>query len=190
MIFLGIQCNSDKTFTTAQMDENRNIVSISNFWKEGLLWFIDHLNPTIVAVNFSEWFDSVQTKNVYEVINKLTDIFGFEEAKEKISRTEGIVIKTDVDLFFKKIVRKELLPVDTREGIEQRIYNLPKAGIIAKQEIFSKNRENLQREVLSVAASFSAYSIYHGQFTVEKRENEKFFIPVYSYIPKEKRVRR
>ena len=100
------------------------------------------------------------------------------------------MIKTDVDLFFKKIVRKELLPVDTREGIEQRIYNLPKAGIIAKQEIFSKNRENLQREVLSVAASFSAYSIYHGQFTVEKRENEKFFIPVYSYIPKEKRVRK
>ena len=106
MIFLGILCNSDKTFTTAQMDENRNIVSISNFWKEGLLWFIDHVNPTIVAVNFSEWFDSVQTKNAYEVINKLTDIFGFEEAREKISRTENIVIKTDVDLFSNRLSEK------------------------------------------------------------------------------------
>ena len=188
MIFLGIHCNSDKTFTTAQMDENRNVVSISNFWKEGLLWFIDHLNPTIVAVNFSDWFDSVQTKNAYEVIKKLTDIFEFEEAQEKINRAENIVVKTDADLFFKQVVRKELLPIDTREGIEQRIYNLPKAGIIVKQEMFSKDRKNLQREVLSVATSFSAYSIHHGQFTVENREDEKFFIPVYRFVPANKRV--
>jgi len=122
------------------------------------------------------------------VINKLTDIFGFEEAQGKINKTEGIVVKTDVDLFFKQVVRKELLPIDTREGIEQRIYNLPKAGIIVKPEIFSQEKNNLQKEVLSVAASFSAYSIYHGQFTIEKRENENLFIPVYSYVPKDKRI--
>ncbi|WP_457634939.1 hypothetical protein [Persephonella sp.] len=188
MLFLGIHCNSDRTFTTAQMDKNRNILSISNFWKEGLLWFIDHVNPAIVAVNFSSWFDPVQTKSAYEVITKLTDIFGFEEAQEKINTEEKIVVKTDTDLFFKQVVRKELLPVDTREGIEQRIYNLPKAGIIVKPEFFSEDKNRLQREVLSIASSFTAYSIYHGQFTVEKREEESLFIPVYSYVPKGKRI--
>ena len=59
-----------------------------------------------------------------------------------------------------------------------------------KPEIFSKDRKKLQREVLSVVTSFSAYSIYHGHFTVEKREDEKLFIPVYSFVPKDKRIKK
>lgn len=188
MTFLGIQCNDDKTFTTAQMDESKNVVSISNFWKEGLLWFIDHLNPTVVAVNFSKWFNFVQIKNTYEVINKLIDIFEFEEAQDKVNKVEGIVVKTDVELFFNQIVRKELFPINTGEGIEQRIYNLPKAGIIIKPEMFSKNRQGLQKEVLAIATSYSAYSVYYGHFTIEKRDTEKLFIPVYSFVPKDKRI--
>ena len=188
MIFLGIQSNEDKTFTVAQMDKNRNILSISNFWEEGLLWFLDHSNPSVVSVNFSEWFDSVQSKNAYEVISKLVELFGFEEAEESVSNAEEIVIKTDVDLFFKQLVRKELLPINTREGIEQRVYNLPKAGIIVRPEMLSKEKKYLQREVTAVATAFAGYSIHHSQFKIEEREGNKLFIPVYRFVPENKRI--
>ncbi|SNZ06528.1 hypothetical protein SAMN06265182_0708 [Persephonella hydrogeniphila] len=188
MIFLGIQSNRDKTFTVSQMDQNRNIISISNFWKEGLLWFLDHANPSIVSVNFSEWFDSTQSKNAYEVISKLVELFDFEEAEESINRTEKLVIKTDADLFFKQLVKKDLLSIKTREGIEQRLYNLPKAGIIVKHEILSKEKDYLQREITAIATSFAAYSIHHNQFKIEEREGNRLFIPVYRFVPKDKRI--
>ncbi|WP_457642809.1 hypothetical protein [Persephonella sp.] len=188
MVFLGIQTNTDKTFTATLMDSNRNVVQISHFWKEGLIWYIDHANPDIVAVNTAPWFDSTQLKNAYDVYSILREQFEFEPAEEKQPSYSKTVIKTDIDSFFKQLVRKELLPINTREGIEQRIYNLPKAGIMVKPEMFSKEKHRLQKEVISIATAFSAYCLYHGQYSCEERDGEKFFIPVYRYIPKEDRI--
>ncbi|WP_456384659.1 hypothetical protein [Persephonella sp.] len=186
MVFLGIHTNPDKTFTVANMDENRNIRFISNFWKEGLLWFLDHANADIIAVNISPWFDSIQVKNAYEVVSALKEIFGFEEPGVK--PTEKVVLKTDADMFFSQLVRKELLPITTREGIEQRIYNLPKAGIMVKPELFSKEKKRLQKEVISIATAFAAYSIHHGTYSVEEKDGEQFYIPRYQFVPRDQRI--
>ncbi|MBK3333308.1 hypothetical protein GWK41_09525 [Persephonella atlantica] len=187
MLFLGIQCNQDRTFTAAVINESRQVISITNLWKEGLIWYLDHINPSVVAVNFSLWFKENQTKNAYEIIHKLIDIFDFVPADREIKTAEKLVIKTDTDLFFKQLVRKELLPIKTREGIEQRIYNLPKAGITVKPEMLSADRNKLQKEVISIGTAFASYSVYHGQFTIEERNNDILHIPVYRYIPKSER---
>jgi len=185
MVFLGIHTNPDKTFTVANMDENRNIRFISNFWKEGLLWFLDHANADIIAVNISPWFDSTQVKNVYELFSLLKETFGFKEPDRK--PLEKVVLKTNADMFFSQLVRKELLPITTREGIEQRIYNLPKAGIMVKPELFSREKNRLQKEVISIATAFAAFSIPRGRYIMKDKEGEKLYIPKYHYIPKNQR---
>ncbi|MDQ7055353.1 MAG: hypothetical protein Q9M89_02160 [Persephonella sp.] len=188
MLFLGIQCNQDRTYTAAAINENRQVLSITNLWKEGLLWYLDHINPTVVSVNFSLWFKESQLKNAYDIVSKLVDIFGFSPGEKEIKKPEKKVIKTDADLFFKQLVRKELLPIKTREGIEQRIYNLPKAGIMVKPEMLSLDRSKLQKEIISIGTAFASYSVYHGQFTVEERNGDTLHIPVYRYIPESERL--
>jgi hypothetical protein len=186
MHFLGIETNPDKTYTIALMDKNRNITSISNFWREGLLWFLDHQKTDVIAVNLPEWYSPIQQKNALDLLHILTDIFEYKEGKEKISE-DKIVVKTDSDMFFSQVVRKDLLPITTREGIEQRIYNLPKAGIKVQKELFSKDRNTIQRELGAIASAFTEYSTYHGNFNIIQKENEIFHIPIYRYIPKDKR---
>lgn len=187
MLFIGIETNPDKTYTVAQMDENRNILYLSPFWREGLLWFLDHKNINIVAVNLPSWYKTNQQKNALEVIRTLTDTFEFHEAGEETEK-EKVVIKTDTDLFFSQLVKKDLLPITTPEGLEQRIYNLPKAGIIVQPEMFSKERKQIQRELGAIASAFAAYSYYHGTYDIVEREEDKLYIPKYSFVPKEKRI--
>ena len=187
MLFLGIQCNQDKTYTTAVLNNNRQVLSITNLWKEGLLWYLDHINPTIVSINLSTWFKESQIKSAYDIVSKLINVFEFLPAETEIKTTEKIVIKTDTDLFFKQLVRKELLPIRSREGIEQRVYNLPKAGIVISPEMLSADRNQIQKEVVSVATAFASYSVYHGQFKIEKREEDILHIPIYRYVSKKKR---
>ncbi len=187
MLFLGIQCNQDRTFTATIMNKSRQVLSITNLWKEGLIWYLDHSNPTVVSINLSTWFREIQTKNAYDIFSTLVNVFEFTPSEENIKTPEKIVIKTDVDLFFKQLVRKELLPIKTREGLEQRIYNLPKAGIMVKPKMFSSDRNQLQKEVVSVATAFASYSVYQGQFTVKHRDSDILHIPVYRYISKKER---
>ena len=184
MLFLGIETNPDKTYTVAQMNENRNIISISSFHKEGLIWFLDHQNSKVIAINLPSWYSQHQQKNALDIIKLLTDIFGYEEDLD----SEKVVIKTDSDKFFSQLVRKDLLPITTREGLEQRIYNLPKAGIIVKPEMFSKDRKQIQRELGAIAAAFSAYSIYNKSFKKEEQDNQIFYIPIYRFVPKRDRI--
>ena len=188
MLFLGIQCNQDRTFTITVLNESRQVISITNLWKEGLIWYLDHINPPVISVNLSPWFKESQIKNAYDVVSKLIDIFGFTPAEKEVKMPEKTVIKTDADLFFKQLVRKELLPIKSREGIEQRVYNLPKAGIVISPEILSADRNQLQKEVVSIATAFASYSVYHGQYTVEQRDEDILHIPIYKYIPKKERL--
>lgn len=184
MLFLGIEVNPDKTYTIAQMDENRNITFISNFHKEGLIWFLDHQNSKIIAVDIPEYYSQQQQKSAFDVFKILVDIFSY---KEDIN-AEKIAIKTNTDKFFSQLIRKALLPIKTREGLEQRIYNLPKAGIIVKPEMLSKDRNYIQREIGAIASAFAAYSIYNKSFQKEEENEQTIYIPTYKFIPRKDRI--
>jgi hypothetical protein len=188
-MFAGIEINPDKTFTVALMDKNRNIYYIGHYWKEGLFWFLDHTKIKILTININhsdkKYFQQ-KWKNLLELKDTLISNFEFEVFDGVVH--EKTLLFTDTDLFFKEAIRKELLPIYTREGLEQRIYNLPKSGIHIPDNFLSKDRRKLRGEVNAVVSAFTSFSIENKLYSTEEIEGEVFWVPVYKFIPKEKRV--
>ena len=188
-MYYGIEINEDKTFTVAVIDENRNIFQINHFWKEGLLWFLEHSKVRILTININnsdkKHFPQ-KLKNLLEIKNLLLSNFEFRRFSGKVE--EKIFAITDTDLFFQKSIRKELLPIYTREGLEQRIYNLPKSGIIIPEYLLSKDKRKLRKEVNAIVAAFTSFAIDKNMYTEEKIEKTPYIVPVYKYVPKNKRV--
>ncbi len=187
-MYIGIEINPDRTFTVAVMNEDRNVVYISNFWKEGLYWFLDHMKGKILTVNinFSDRkYSQIKEKLFFELKDVLISNFEYEPfTKEK----EKVFALTDTDRFFEKAIRKELLPIYTREGLEQRLYNLPKSGIYFPEIMKSKSLKKLRSEVNAIISAFTSYCIQHGLYTKENIADKDLVVPIYKYVPKSKRV--
>lgn len=197
-IFVGINVGDDRSFILSILDENKKVVAIHKFWKEGVLWFIDHYKPRLIS------FDSPIKKNIkideftpqilkekysVDLARKIKEFLKFEFADiENIKdKTKKLLIRTDVDKFLSKIIRKDLLAEDTMEGIEQRLYNLSKTGIYLDKNMISKERKMAKRQIRSIISAFCSYSVYNGSYEIENDE-EFIVIPKYIYIMKKNRM--
>ncbi|WP_457642431.1 hypothetical protein [Persephonella sp.] len=191
-MYVGININGDRTFTVAVLDKYRNVVNINHFWKEGLYWFLDHSKAKIVVININlkdkENLTS-RTRHLFELMNVLLENFEFEQLDMKRSMYNSkFVAVTDTDMFFKQIVRKELLPLNTREGIEQRIYNLSKAGVVIKDHLLSIERNKLKNEINAIAAAYTSYAVEKNTYYFHEEEDITFLVPEYSYVPISQRI--
>lgn len=189
-MFLGIDI-LDNIFIVSLMDENKNVKGLFKFYKEGLLWFIDHTNPNVMAVNYdfcvkSKISDTNKSlSNLYKVIK---NDFGYSEINKKTFREkEKKILKSDIEEFWKKVIRKDILPSDTVEGLEQRLYNLPKTGIRLNKKLLSINKKYIAKEIDSVVLSFAAFSYYNNRFEHIETENGVIITPKYIYVMKKDR---
>ncbi len=190
-MYAGVEINSDRTLTVTLMDKNRNITYIGYFWKEGFYWFLDHFNIKILTFNLSfkdkKYFE--QRFKVYLDLKSILETeFDFVYFPDKLDLKEGYYCLTDADKFFERSVKKELMPIYTREGLEQRIYNLPKSGIYLPHYMLSKDRKKLKSEVNATVAAFTSFSVDNNLFSVERDNDEEIVVPVYRFVPKGKRV--
>ncbi len=211
-MYVGVNVGNDNLLIVTTMDENRVVKSINKFWKEGFLWFIEHTNPKIVSMDAAiilnrhmteaeaqlQVFERKNPKIVpprvrlaTELAQILTENYGFTIADEetvKIKDTK-LIARTFPDAFYKKFIRRELLPPDTREGLEQRLYNLPKTGVVYKKEILDEHdKKFLRRKLSSIICAFCSYSIDRGNIEIYgKKEEEQIIIPKYKFVPKKDR---
>ncbi len=211
-MYVGIDVGKDRTFVVAVMDENKVVKSINTFWKEGLLWFLEHNRARIISVNAPLYIHHEQTeaekqlgleppilenkeivgvpKYSFELFNKLYTLLGYELANEKnIKNTsKKLVARVYTQPFYERMIKKEVLPITTREGIEQRLYKLPKTGIIVDRNILSTDRKMLAREVESIIAAYNSYCIDRGDVEIYgKLGEEQIFSPKYKFVLKSKR---
>ena len=182
-----------KDFSVCIINDEKEVVYISNFWKEGLFWFVDHYSPKLITINLPDEKEidaPARLKTALDIIHKLKTEFDYKSPTfDEIKRGEpNIIIKTSADLFFQKIVRKQLLPFHTREGLEQRIYNLKKTGIKLDKQILAKEKNKLRRELGAIIAAFTSYSVANRSF--EKVDIEKGFliVPKYRFVPSTNRI--
>ncbi|WP_456401141.1 hypothetical protein [Persephonella sp.] len=190
-MYIGVNINDDNTFTVSSINKDRIVFNISHFWREGFYWFIEHTKASVITININmESKNSVlKFRYLTEIMNTLLENFEFEQLEMKRHITdEKYVAVTDTDLFFKQIVSKDLLPLESREGIEQRIYNLSKAGVIVKDGLFSTDREKLKKEVNAVASSYTSLAVSNGDYYVEEIEGINLIVPEYRYVPKSERA--
>ncbi len=188
-MYAGIEINSNKTFTVALMDSNRNISYISHFWKEGLYWFLDHSKIKILTININfrnKKHLSTNFRAYLDLKTVLISQFEFFEFSEDFADKK--IALTDTDRFFEKSIRKQLLPIYTREGLEQRIYNLPKSGIYLPKYMLSKDRNRLKGELNATVSAFTSFALDSNFYTVEEENGEKIVVPLYKFVPKEKRI--
>jgi hypothetical protein len=190
-MFYGVDTDY-RDYTVALMNEKKEVAGLNHFWKEGFYWFIDHHKPDILTVNIPSEENPSKVKAATELIYKLRKNFEYIVAdKENIKeKPEKLIIKTSTELFFKKIIRKDILPIYTREGIEQRIYNLKKTGIILNKNILSQNKERLIRELNSVICAFTSYSFQNNLYEIVEEENDIFIVPKYKFVPSTNRIRK
>ncbi len=188
-MYAGIEINSNKTFTVALMDSNRNISYISHFWKEGLYWFLDHSKIKILTININfrnKKHLSTNFRVYLDLKTVLISQFEFFEFSENFADKK--IALTDTDRFFEKSIRKQLLPIYTREGLEQRIYNLPKSGIYLPKYMLSKDRNRLKSELNATVSAFTSFALDNNLYTIEEENEEKIVVPLYKFVPKEKRI--
>ncbi len=188
-MYAGIEINGNKTFTVALMDSNRNISYISHFWKEGLYWFLDHSKIKILTININfrnKKHLSTNFRAYLDLKTVLISQFEFFEFSEDFADRK--IALTDTDRFFEKSIRKQLLPIYTREGLEQRIYNLPKSGIYLPKYMLSKDRNRLKSELNATVSAFTSFALDNNLYTVEEENGEKLIVPLYKFVPKEKRI--
>jgi len=190
MLFAGIEC-VDNIFLVSLMDENKTVKAIFKFYKEGLLWFIDHYSPNIIAVSYD-----FPVRSKIALINKaysnlyklIIEQFEYTEVdRRSFKEKEKRILKSDPEEFWKKIIRKEILPSETPEGLEQRLYNLPKTGIRLNKRLLSQNKKLIAKEIDAVILSFAGYSFYNNIFENEETENDIIIIPKYIYVMKKGR---
>ncbi len=213
-MYLGINVGNDRTFVITEMDNNRKITNIAKFWKEGLLWYVEHNRPRIISIDSpmllsknitkaEEQLDiqreqgegdelPLNVKYSVEITNKLISLLGYEIANEEnyLNKEKKLIARVYPEAFFKKIVRKDILPISYREGIEQRLYNLKKTGIELDKSTLSKDRKTLIRELYSIIGAFNSYSIANNSVEIYGDKKEcQIFVPKYKFVSKG-RVRR
>ncbi len=189
-MYLGINLYEKNLFTAALIGLDREVYLINHFWKEGLYWFLEHskIKTATLNINFKEKNSGIKFRYLTELMNVLLENFEFEQLEIKgCVKDKRLVSITDSDLFFEQAVRKQLLPIETREGVEQRIYTLPKSGIVIKENLFSSDIEKLRSEVNAVVAAFTSLSIHTGVYSIKDIEGIEVIIPQYRYIPKSER---
>ncbi len=211
-MYVGVNVGNDNLLIVTTMDENRVVKSINKFWKEGFLWFVEHTSPKIISMDAAiilnrhmteaeaqlQVFERKNPKIVpprvrlaTELTQLLVENYGFKIADEDTIKNKELklVARTFPDAFYRKFIRRELLPPDTREGLEQRLYNLPKTGIVYKKELLDEHdKKFLRRKLSSIICAFCSYSIDKG--TVEiygNKEEEQIIIPKYKFVPKKDR---
>lgn len=190
-MFYGVDVDY-RDYTVSLMDEKKKVVGLSHFWKEGFYWFVDHHKPDIITVNFPLEENSSKLKAAADLVQKLKKNFEYVVADKELlkEKPEKIIVKTSADLFFKKIVRKELLPIHTREGIEQRIYNLRKTGIYLDKRMLSQKRNKLIRELNAVICAFTSYSVENNSYEIVEEDGQQLIIPKYRFVPSSNRIKR
>lgn len=172
-------------FIASVMDRYSKVVQISPYTLEGLFHFLDHFDIRVIALNIdfnAGFMSSFQNKSVKSLEKKLYEYFEFRVINEKDKKYYRTIVYTDVDEFFKKVIRKEILPINTAEGIEQRLYNIPKTGIKLNRNLLSKNREVLTKQLNAVILSYTALSYHTNNFDFIDDE-ELYIIPKYRYVP-------
>ncbi|MFN3787314.1 hypothetical protein [Sulfurihydrogenibium azorense] len=189
-MFAGIEVK-DKVFIVSLMDNNRYVKGIFKFYKEGLLWFLDHYNPEIIAVNYDFGVSSKLslTNKAYSNLYKdIIETFEYRQVDKKSFREkEKRIFKSNVEEFWKKIIHKDILPAETPEGLEQRLYNLPKSGIRLNKKLLSQDKRFIGKELDAVVLSFAAYSFYNNRFETIEHEGGIWIIPRYTYVSKKER---
>ncbi|NPA52380.1 MAG: hypothetical protein GXO22_05755 [Aquificae bacterium] len=211
-MYMGVNVGNDNLLIVTILDENRVVKSINKFWKEGFLWFVEHTNPKIISMDAAIVLNRHMTQaeaqlQVFERKNpkivpprvklatELTQIlkenYNFEIANEETikDKSKKLVARTFPDAFYKKFIRRELLPPDTREGLEQRLYNLPKTGVVYKKELLEESdKKFLRRKLSSVICAFCSYSIDKNNVEIYgDKEEEQIIIPKYKFVPKKDR---
>ncbi|WP_028950459.1 hypothetical protein [Sulfurihydrogenibium subterraneum] len=189
-MFAGIEVK-DKIFIVSFMDNNRNVKGIFKFYKEGLLWFLDHYTPEVIAVNYDFGVSSklsLTNKAYSNLYRDIIETFEYRQVDKKSFREkEKRIFKSNVEEFWKKIIHKDILPADTPEGLEQRLYNLPKSGIRLNRKLLSQDKKFIGKELDAVVLSFAAYSFYNNRFETIDHEGGIWIIPRYTYVPKKER---
>ncbi|RUM59458.1 MAG: hypothetical protein DSY66_03020 [Persephonella sp.] len=185
-MYIGININGDKSYSVSVLDKDCKLVYVSSFLKEGLYWFLEHFKSKRVVFNINFLNKNnlplilKEYKHLYSV---LIENFEFEEFKEK-GINGKVILLTDTDRYFSQFVRKGLLPIYTREGLEQRIYNLKKTGLIIDFSYLSKDRKKLKNEINAIVSAYSSYLIDKNLFKFEKVNNFNLLVPVYKFVPK------
>jgi hypothetical protein len=189
-LFVGVEVK-DKIFIVAMMDNSKVVKGIFKFYKEGFLWFLDHYNPEIIAVNYDFGVSSKLslTNKAYSNLYKdIIENFEYKPVDRKsFKEKEKRVFKSNVEEFWKKLIHKEILPPETPEGLEQRLYNLPKSGIKLNKRLLSQDKRYIGKELDAVVLSFAAYSFYNNRFETLEYEGGIWLIPRYTYVPKKER---
>lgn len=183
-MFLGIEYLSSYKLVVSLMDRGSRVVQISPYTLEGLFHLIDHSDIRVIALNInfnSRYMSSLQNRIIKDLPKKLYEYFEFKvfEGERKSFRT---IVYTDTDEFLKKVIRKDLLPQETVEGIEQRLYNIPKTGIKINKNILSKDRQTIIKQINAVILSYTALSYFTNNFEIIE-DGEFHIIPKYRYIP-------
>ncbi len=183
---IGININGDKTYSVAVIEQKGNLIYLSTFFKEGLYWFLDHFKSkrVIFNINFeNKNFLSQNIKDYKALYSVLIDIFEFEDFKD-VGINGKVICLTDTDLYFSQFIRKKLLPNYTREGLEQRIYNLKKTGLILDFSYLSKDRNKLKNEINAIVSAYTSFLIDKNLYKFEKVNNLNIVVPIYKFIPK------
>lgn len=183
-MFLGVEYLDSYKFVISLMDRNSKVVQISTYTLEGLLHLIDHSDVRVIAFNIDftpQYTASFQNRIIKDLPKKLYEYFEFKtfDRDKKSYRT---IVYTDTEEFFKKIIRKEVLPEDTLEGIEQRLYNIPKTGIRLNRNFLSKDRRVLVKQINAVILSYTALSYLTNNFEYIE-DGENYICPRYKYVP-------
>lgn len=184
-MYLGLEYLNSYVFIVSVMDKYSKVVQISPYTLEGLFHFLDHSDVRVIALNIdfnAGFMSSFQNKSVKHLEKKLYEYFEFRVINEKDKKYYRSIVYTDVDEFFKKVIRKEILPINTAEGIEQRLYNIPKTGIKLNRNFLSKNREVLIKQLNAVILSYTALSYHTNNFDFIDEE-ESYILPKYRYVP-------
>jgi len=188
-MYIGININGNKSYSVSVLDEDCKLIYISSFFKEGLYWFLEHFKSKRIVfnINFSNKDNlNLALKEYKHIYSVLIENFEFEEFKE--SGINGkVILLTDTDRYFSQFVRKNLLPIYTREGLEQRIYNLKKTGLIVDFSYLSKDRRKLKDEINAIVSAYSSYLVDKNLFKFEKIDNFNLLVPIYKFVPKKLR---
>lgn len=183
-MFLGVEYLNSYRLVVSLMDRGSRVVQISPYTLEGLFHLLDHSDIRVVAFNIdfnSRYMSSLQNRIIKDLPKKLYEYFEFRvfDGERKSFRT---IVYTDTDEFLKKVIRKDLLPQDTVEGIEQRLYNIQKTGIRLNRNLLSKDRQTITRQINAVILAYTALSYFTNNFEIIE-EGELYIVPKYRYVP-------
>ncbi|MCX7760313.1 MAG: hypothetical protein N2Z81_03925 [Hydrogenothermaceae bacterium] len=189
-MYLGVEYLKSNLFLTSIMDDNAKVIQLSQYTYEGLLHLLDHRDISVISFNYDfnvKFGSSLSNRVVKNISSKLFEYFDYRVVESRNDSYEKAIIYSDVEEFFRKVIRKDLIDEDTPEGLEQRIYNLPKTGIKLNRNWISKDRKVAVKQLNAVILSFAAYSYGVRNFDFITDENSFYIIPKYRYISKAKR---